>query len=404
MKKSLKRPERIITKTIGNWFKGGGFIISGSTSWHYNGSNYYLGYEKYTETYPSRMWIVKQTGNNIEYNYVNNGTSYPDNLDHTTPLMFGQKNGYIYIGQCDGWVKPIRVYKSTSPEDITAWTYIGDFDTDASYIWTVDGNDLNDMWFVTRSGNAASNGYDMSLLNVDLDDPTSYVKLQISEGNFTTNQIRHYTQAAYFNGTSTYRTLFINHRLESTAVNYKNSILLHKIGTDEIYDFTLSTYKDVGSSGALTTAELEADYKFQGTDSDKTVFNIIRASMQKDDDVYIINQTSTGVDMYKMQIGSMTPVATQALVWLGTYYLYDRGDKFILHGYDSTYNSGGAIWTIEYDLTGLTRFKNIKETARVESQGMPYNFSDIVGKYLVVGSAPTGEEGTVPMILTSTYI
>jgi hypothetical protein len=404
-KKPLKRDNRTFNRTIGNWFKGGGFTISSPTSWHYNGSNYYLGFERYTETQPSKMWIIKQTDNNIEYNNVNTGTSNPDNLDHTTPLWGGvSSTGYLYTMQCDGWGQPIRVYKSSTPETITGtWTYVGDFDTNASYIWQVQGDDINDMWFVTRSTTGALT-YSLALLNVDLDNPTAYVKLQISDSNFATDQIRHYAQCAYFTGTSTYRTLFINHRVESTSVNYKNSIMLHKRGTDEIYTFDLGSFKDVGVSGELTNTELEADYKFQGTDSDKTVYNIILASKQIDDDVYIINQTELGIDMYKMTIGSLTPVATQALVWWGVYYMYDRGDKLLLYGYDSTFAGDMAVWTIEYDLTGLTLIKRTNGLPKVGDFGVPYNYGDIVGKHLLIGAAVSGDDGNVPMILNNETI
>ena len=399
--KKIRSPFRKFNISVGNAFLGGGWSIASPASWHYNGSNYYLLYERYDETEPSKIWIVKQTDNNIEVAAINSGTSNPDNQDHTTPIWGGvDPSGYLYVKQCDGWVQPMRVYKSNSPENIHGWTQVGTFDTDASYIWTIEGTDVTDMWYVTRSGNAANNGYDLSLLNVDLTTPSGYTKLRITEGNFNTNQVRHYAQCARFFGTSDYRVLFVNHRNESNSVNYKASILLWEVGTNNIHDFAQTTSKDVGTNGGVTNTELEDDFILVGTDSTKTVTNLLLPPVQINNDVYIVTSEPAGTYIRKYAIGSLTPTASYTLPWWPYFSLTNTGSNLLIHGRSNT--DLMRIYSIDYDLTGFTLKKDI--TGMIPSGndwGFPYNYGDIVGKHLILGAAEPGDDGNIPIILTN---
>lgn len=389
---------REFSSEIGLWVNGGGFTILTipNTLWH-NGSTYSLGFEDNATN--NQVWIIKQTGYAIETTKVGSGTITPEPLNHATPLLHIDKTtGYIYVLQNEEHVQPFRVWKSDSPEDISAFTYLGDFDTDASYLIAFDASDTTDMWFVTRSGDSSNNGYDMSTLNVNLD-TLAYTKLRITEGDFTTNQVRHYMMASYFTGTSTYRTLFVNHRNESTGINYKVSIILKKNTDDIVHDFDLSTSKDVGVSGGLTTTELESDYILVGTDSDKTVWNTVLSSLQIDNDVFVVTSEPTGTYLKKYTIGSLTPVATYTLPWWATFYLYNAGDKLLVFGYDT--GNKIQLFEIGYDLTGFSSLKTFSNLPLNQNFGMPFNYYDVDGKYLIIGSSVSGDSGNVPYLITN---
>jgi len=398
--------------TIGAWALGGWFrnLTSPIMLW-YNGSTYALGYEANT-TY-NAVWLIKQTGNLIQAWKVNDGTDGIEPENHPTPaLAIDRVGGYIYFIQNKFHVDEFRVWKSNYPELLNGgvtdatFTQLASFDTDGSYLLTLDDSDINSMWFVTRSGDSSpANGYDQSIINVDLDDPSGYTKLLMTETNHQTTNVRHYQGGAYFEGTSDYRVVFINHRWDTNTNYYKISWYLKKLTDDKAYQFDLAGNKDITVSGVLTPAELEADYVFLGTDSDKSTetYQVLDAR-QLSNDLFIAYNDNGTTKLGKYTVASSkTAVATITLPYnktgqeTGVVRIVNNGDRLVL----LLENDDGIAetWTVEYDLTGL-EFKKELYLLDGSYAGMPHNLADVDGKFLMV-SRSSGGSGNVPYYLTT---
>lgn len=388
----------------GNWALGGAFRGLTNPVMYYDTAEratYALGYE--SNIYNNKVWIVKQKGRNVTSAPVNNGTDGPEPLNHPTPLLhFDTQTGYIYVIQNEFHVDRFGVWKSDNPRDITSFTFVDWFDNNGSYLVTIDDADTNSMWFVTRSGDSSpADGYDQSILNVDLDNPSAYVKTVVTDTNYNTTNIRHYNNGAYFYGTSDYRVCCINHRSDTNPItNYKVSLWLKKLDDDVAYSFDLAFSKDVVANGVLTPAELEANYKYLGNDSALTTTYATQDMVQIDNTLYMITRKETEYYVDKLAIGtSYTPTDS---ILLGTTAnlsinrIFNYGTKLLLI---IEVDNVAKLYTLDFDLTTLTFIRSFDAIPDGSYCGLPVNMLDVRpnDKFLVIGrSLIDGIGGNVP--------
>lgn len=388
---------------IGNWYRGGDFnnLTDPTMLWH-KGSTYAVAYED-NATF-NQVWILKQTGIYILPVKVGVGTTGSEPQNHPTPaLHIDPITDYVYVTQNQFHVSGFRLWKSKYPEmgnplsETDLFNFVGTFDTNGAYLITLDRSNTNSMRLITRSGDAGSNGYNQSILTVDYD-TASYSKLQVTNADWTTNQVRHYPSAAYFHGTSEYRVGFINHRKEASPFNtFKSSVWIKKLTDNVIHNISLSYSKDVGSSGALTAAELEANYAFKGTDSNQSATNMILSAVQINNHVYICYLTDTGQYIEKWLLPSSTLIAIKALPWTAAVTIKNGGNKLVLL---SQLTEGPSVYTLDFDLITLKFKRTLFHIPNTTTFGIPENFLDVDGKYLIVGDSVSGDLGNVPLIIT----
>ena len=397
--------------TAGNWALGGDFRnLTNPVMFHMDNITFALGYE--SNVYNNKGWIVVQEGNLVLSFPVNEGTDGSEPLNHPTLLIhIDPITKYVYVIQNAFHVREFRVYKSTYPlmknngVFTGGFSLIGTFDTNGSYLSTIDNSSTNNMWFVTREGDSSpADGYDQSIINVDLDNPESYTELLITDTDYSPTQVRHYQAGAYFTGVSDYRTVFINHRYDGSPITYyKVSIYLKKLDDNLIYKFDLSGNKDVFTNGVLTPSELETDYTLIGTDTNKVVSHQIIDSWQINNDCFIIIDILGITYMKKYTIGSLTEVASIQLPYNFSGQekqskMYESTDKFILALENN--NGKAELWTIEFDLTNLLFRKELSRLPSGTYYGLPENLKDINESYLIIGRSSTTQVGDVPYYIT----
>jgi len=401
---SLFYESQIPFGSIGTYALGGRFRdLTNPNMWFYNGSTYSVGFESNATN--NQAWITKQTGYTLVNYEVGVGTDGSEPLNHATPLIYiNEATGYIYVIQNEYHVDRFKVYKSNSPEDISAFTLTGYFDTDGSYLSLIEWSGTTCV-FTTRSGQATS-GYDFNVITVDLDSPSGYDDDLCVEMSFATNSVRAYLISCNYYGTPTKRVYGHQSRTESTAVFYKISFLF---SSDQENFFSLDGgHSEDIISAAISYANLETYYKIIGTDSDKTV-NIAPPNLiQIDDDVYLsYASASDTMTINKYTYGSSGVQATYDLPY--TFTIADNEDAYVYMYYDGTKIIGTAkisdsdtrLFTIQTDLTGFLEKTtlNIIDGAYL---GLPWNMDDVTGNYLIVGrSVQDGTGGTVPYIITN---
>tara|TARA_R110002012_G_scaffold321174_1_gene547901 strand:+ start:10038 stop:11288 length:1251 start_codon:yes stop_codon:yes gene_type:complete len=387
---------------IGKWFLGGQLstLTSPITLWH-NGSTYSLGYENNITN--NQVWIVKQTGFNIESNTVGIGTVAPEPLNHPTPLLIIDDLGYIYVIQNSFHVSPFNLWRSDNPEDISSFSLIGQFDTDGAYLTMISQNNTNAV-FVTRNSLASSDGFHQSILEVNLL-TAAYTKTQLTYADYNTTGIRHYPLFTYHKvGNSNIYYGFINHRRDSDLTYlkvsaWKSTDLVTFSNLDETFS------KDVVSNGVLTNAELEANFKFVESSTNDLNRTIFQGAIQVDDDIYVAYNANNEIKIEKYLSGSATPSDTYTFPTdIRGSFLYWNTTKIFVLVQDNTLDGISGIYSMDLDLTNLKLEAELKQGLDYETfsyYGIPNNLHEVPNGeyYLGIGrsdTTQTPEVGVVP--------
>lgn len=390
---------------VGNYALGGNFReLTNPTMWYYNGSTYAVAYEPNTTN--NKVWISKQTGFTVESYAVNNGTSSPEPLDHPTPLLYiNEATGYIYVIQNQFHVDAFDVWKSDSPEDISSFTQVtGAFDANGSYLALISYSGTNCV-FATRSG-SSPNGYDYSVIEVDLDNPNGYTDQLVVEMDFATNDVRAYLAPCNYYGTNTKKCYGLYSRNESNTTYYKLSLLFSD--DRDNFDNLANTVSTDVTSAAITYSSLNTNYAIIGDDSDKnTSIAPIGHMLQLDDDVYVAYKSASDtMTINKYSYGSSGVQSTIDLPY--TFTISDSGDGYVYMYYNGTYIIGTAkvddstvkLFKIQTDLTNFQTIRDI-DTPDGAYLGLPENFDSVDGLYMMIGRSLIGFAGDVPYIITN---
>jgi hypothetical protein len=387
--------------TIGLWALGGSFRgLTAPIMWWFNGSTYGVGYQGNATN--NKVWIVKQTGLNVTSTAVNNGTSLPEPLNHPTPLIYiNEATGYIYVIQNQFHVDSFDVWKSDNPEDITGFTKVtGSFDTDGSYLVMNKYSGTN-VTFTTRSDDAP-NGFDHNVLEVDLDNPSGYTDTLVCEGDYATNDSWFYPTEVNRYGTSSY---YVG---GAAVLDYSEQKVYMKgiwITTNfDTYENIAQTYsKNIPATSALTFSEFTSNLNEFGTEAVRTANYGAGGLMQIDNNIYTTIVTGAGeITIYKFTIGTSGSVASLVLPYtinsVDGVYMYYNGSKIVTHFKTTTPNT--YIGNIDTDLTTFT-FKKELVLPDGEYVGLPWNFDDVTGLYLIGSRSVSGDAGNVPYIITN---
>jgi hypothetical protein len=367
----------------------------------YNGSTYAVGYKNNTEN--NQVWITKQTDYTLVSYTVGSGTTSPEPENHPAPMILIDDAGYIYVVQNDFHVDAFNLWKSDSIEDISAFTLVGQFDTDGSYIALLKQSNTN-VTLSTRSDDAP-NGYDFNILEVDLTD-ASYTDLLTVEMAYATNNVRAYLGGVNFYGTSTYRAVGLSSRKDGTLVYYKYSVLVTS-DFDTYYNIGLGFSKDVPATSAITYAELDTNYAFIGSDASQTTDISSCNMIQIDDEIFVSYRTGVGAFSIKkadIVTGTTSTVALGLSLYNATngdnnVYMYYNGQNIVMTVKMS--DETVRIYTIETDLTGLTYVRDIENAVDGNYIGMPANLDEVDDKYLIIGRSSVYPTGTTPYVITT---
>jgi len=365
----------------------------------YNGSTYAVGYKSAANL--SAVYVTKQTGNTVDsYLLTGSGTATVEPFNHPAPIILIDDAGYIYVIQNTYHVDSFRIWKSDSIEDVSAFTLVGTFDTDGSYLALLKQSNT-DVTFSTRSGESP-NGYDFNILEVDLTD-ASYTDLLTVEMAFATNGVRAYLGGVIFYGTSTYRAVGVNPRKESNSTYYKYCVLVTS-DFDTYYNIGLGFSKDIPATSAITFAELDANYNFIGSDAANSTDISACNMIQINDEIFVSYRTGAGTYSIK-KADIVTGTTSEVALGLSLYnatngdnnvYMYYNGSNIVLTVRGETV---GKIYTIETDLTGLTYERDIPTLDAGDYVGLPSNLNDVDDLYLIIGRAEA--TNTVPYIVTN---
>lgn len=407
---------------VGLWWLGGTHQnLSNPSSLYFNGSTYITGYED-NVTY-NQAWIIKQTGlDQIDYNSVGDGTVAVgmESNNHPAPMLVIDNLGYIFVIQNAFHVYPFRVWKSNNPEDISSFTELANFGSQLSYLGLVRQENSN-CWFISRKGGAGD--YSHVVVNVNLVNPALYTQTQICDSDASGNNVRHYPLMPKRYGSSDYYVGGIAHRLDSPITYYKNSIwITQDFDTFENIEQTFS--KTISVSGPITIAELEANFAYVGTDSDRTnqrgegriihIDNdIFHLCVKEDESTYQLRKYTIGVGFvgsFDFNLPWFYGGNTSGIQGIMVSYIYYIGGNIII---TSAFNDGISnevrFYTISKNLTNFSYKYTVPFTI---GNGVLYAFYtslpdnvDEVGVnlvYPIIGRCHHDDtRGKIPYVLTS---
>lgn len=390
-KNNLKRYNYFTT----NYWLGGNFQNqTNKCTVFYNGDTYAVGYMD--NSHDNKCFVFKYSNGTLTSNQFNDGTNpSAEPLNHPTPSIYIDNSGYIYLVQNQFHVYPFRVWKSDSPEDITAFTQLSDFGTSLAYLGLIK-QDNSTCWFISRKG--GSGDYTQAVINVDLSNPSTYTQTQITATDWS-NSVRHYPLLPHRYGTSSYYVGGIAHRIDGTIRYFKTSLWV-TTDLDEFHSIDLGFSKSVSGSGTITPTELENNYRAVGTDFDRTISVSDCRLIQVDNDIFLCwvdNEETYKINKYTIGTGLVKTFTIPLSIYFDaadggggynfTYMWYNGTDIVFSCG---TYANICQTYTIDTDLTSINyQVTNYDErgTGYGLYIGYPWNLNDIQQgqEYMVFG-------------------
>lgn len=417
---SNSRPVASFTLNNGSitntWMTGSFRTLSKPSMLWYNGSTYSLYYAEKANN--NAVGIIKQTGDTITNYPVNTGTATPEPINHPAPMLHINKTtGTIYVIQNKLHIDRFKVWKSTSPEDISSFDYVGEFGNGCSYIGHLQG-DESDIVILTRAG-VIDTDFSISVVSVNLD-TLVYTQTQVTNAKSDIVDVRQYLLVPYQYGTSERVYFGVTNRNESPTGSgyYKFSLMCtEKNGTWQEFSNIPNTYsKNVVTGSLIGDNELETNFASIGTDSDRT--NIISEGKMIviNDDIYVVyvsDDTNDRWSVRKFSYGTsntsdfLIPLTNiyRSPIWYGSVYLRYNGNNFVFTVWEED-GIGGYITKI---YTSNLDFSDFKDTGYdTESTsislpdqgigcffGMPTNLHEAVEseqKYLLTGKIEDGSD------------
>jgi len=432
-KKSIKTSgsSRIADFTVSDlsitdvWMTGSFRALAKPSMLWYNGSTYSLYYKE--KEYNNAVGIIKQTGNTLINYAVNTGTATPEPINHPAPMLhINRTTGYIYVLQNKFHIDKIKVWKSDSPEDISSFSYVGEFGSGCSYLGHLEG-DESDIVILTRAG-TISVDFSISIISVNLD-TLVYNQTQITDVKSNIADVRQYLLVPYQYGTSS-RTYFgiTNRNEEPTGTGYYKFSLMatEKGGAWQEFSNIANTYsKNVVTGSLITDNELETNYQAIGTDSDRTTIISEGKMIVLNDDIYVVFVIDDDNDLWgirKFTYGSasytdfLIPLTTivRSPIWYGSVYMRYNGENFVYTIWEHD-GVGGYITKIYTSNLDFSDFKdtgyNTQATSISEPDqgtgcfyGMPTNLHEAVASeesYLLIGKEEGTARGNFKYVITN---
>lgn len=407
-----------------SWMYGSFRALARPSMIYYNGSTYSLWYKEKANL--NQVGIFKQNYDDFESALVNSGTVSEEPINHPAPMLHINKTtGYIYVLQNRLHIDEIRVWKSTNPEDISSFDYVGAFGDKTSYLGHLKG-DESDIVIVTRAGDGVTDFYGLSVISVNLD-TLIYTQTQVTDADLSSSNQRHYPLFPFQYGTSANTYLAIAHRNQIVIGNqvlgyYKYSLLVtNDFQTFRNIDNSFS--KDVNLS-PLTNAELDANFLAVGqSDSLRTeLISEGRMNVLNDDvyfvfmsdensGIYSIRKYSNGSSSYTDFVIPVTNIVVSP-IYYSPIYMRHNGSNWVFTIY-RTAGDGSLRCQLFISETDFTGFKRVNVDLKSDSTspppasgffyGMPSNLHEAVdsnNKYLMIGKDEGSSDGQFNYCIT----
>jgi hypothetical protein len=384
----------------------GGRIAGGAhplMQW-YNDNTYFVGYT--SNEFNNRVIIGKIDNQGVaETNYVGTGTVASEPFDHPAPVLYVAPDGFIYVFQNRYHSDLFRYWKSDVAEDVSSFTFQGEFTDNASYLGII--NAVNkDLVFLTRRGGTSTYGQSVVKLNLDTGVNTS---LQITPDEFSTLNYRHYNLAPTIHGTQTKRVAGIQIRDETfTKVN---KVALWVSSDYETFENISGSFsKDVATNGVITSQEIDDYFVIEGSNANRDLSVSTNLLCQVDNDIFVgivewnNDFTEFTYVMRKYTIGLEGIQDSTSIMPINTIpdYIYYNGVDLVISG-RNTQNLSPNIALLSLDFKKQIFYGNFTYFETGLFFGLPINLDEVIGKYAWVGRSDTSQDpstGTIPYVLT----
>lgn len=376
-----------------------GALVSPVSVWH-KGATYITGtLDASTNNAPV---ILKWEDSTLEFNDSVGTIDNFDVLEHSHPSIL-IIDDYIYIFQVNGHDQDIKVWKSNSQEDISAFTLhhtiLGDFNycnprlLDDGRVVILSREGYPD--FTHQIAISAANDY------------TSWTLKDLTATDFVANDVRHYPSHPYMYGSNSWHYIGISLRDENTSPNgietyfgqaiYKTQDFITFYSLDENFS------KNIDVSGALTRSEIETNLMIVGTNAAQTTYVGPMQFIVVNDVCYSKYYDNTANYFKFLKVDTDGTITTYPcnIPNLDTTINFSYKFSMWYNGSNIVISTSLGIYAINLSLNNLQLKRLYTEDGEdntPQAVSFPFNLDAVSGSYLFGGSTT---EGVFPYYITS---
>lgn len=322
----------------------------------------------------------------FSYQQVGAGSDSASPQNHNVSFIWREGTNW-YVGQSNPHNGEIDLWKSDTDDVITTWTEQTQIAGDNAY----------PRFFIDYNGDTA--------LGCRLSSPEGAhdVGLKISstgiEGSFTNyrltindNESNHwyYPQYPIMYGTNTKQYVIGQLRSQATSDIFCHGIFVSDGDYDNWHNYADTFTKDI-SIEAVTNAEFETNYVFNGTNATDTDDLSLLSAVQIDDVLYVVAIKDGTTDHYIWKLTGTTLTSTLVNIsnlsrgnGLHSMYLYYNGENLILScKVDDGVTITVELWTMPMDLSSFTQRYTLEvphdATTLIK---LPENLDEVTGEFV----------------------
>lgn len=394
-------PIKTVNSVINIYRVGDRRSVFPSVLWQENKT--FFGANKTNTSYNNQIQIFQYDHNygSFVYKDVGNGTDTYDEYNHPLTYLWNE-GGTLYCGQTNTHNAPIDIYKSNLLNDIrSGFTKLTSISGENAYP-QVFRTISNKTAFCVRQYPEGVGDFNLSVQISDGGIEGTFTKIIITEN---TVGYRHYNVAPLIYGSPTKHYLISALRNDVGGVYFAQAVYVTEdFETYSNIDGTFS--KNIALDGALTMAEIEANYIINGSTANDTVNFEIPSVIQVNNDLFFSSTKEETTDKYLFKITDDGTLTTKEItipnnvVATRNPILYYNGLNILL---SVLCNDAGTqtkeIWSIDIDFMTFTQVYVLSEFNSFSHIFLPDNINEVNGEYAFFADQNNTEQ-TVTLIIT----